>query len=191
MIEAIDAAFKKWCPPRPGMIRVRMIDVRRITREQLPKPLAAVHRCDDGPMYSINERFDLGRLIMLGCPGNPNPSAEEMKKRNARAEVLQKEQAYVYLTRDKDGNAPKRLSFPILGPDGRETSTDLVAAGRTSPGDRRDEISAYWEPAKEGVCRVHALWRVADGKAHLVLWREAADCSQGNKTEFKVMLDRR
>jgi hypothetical protein len=70
VIDATRAAYNKWCPPRPGMIRVNMIEVKRITRDQLAKPLAAVHRCGEGPMYSTNERFDLGRLIVLGCPGN-------------------------------------------------------------------------------------------------------------------------
>ena len=48
----------------------------------------------------------------------------------------------------------------------------------------------FWEPAKPGVCRVHAIWRVNDAKAALVFWGEAADCSS-NKPEFKTVLDRR
>ena len=189
VIDATQAAYEKWCPPRPGMIRVRMIAVKRITRDQLPRPLAAVHRCTIGPMYSINERFDLGRLVILGCPGNPSATADDEKARNARADLLQKEQAAVYITRDMDGNDPHRLNFPILGADGTETTTDLLFAGRASPGEKLDEISAYWETAKDGACRVHAVWRVTDGKAALVLWQEAPTCS--NKPEFKTILDRR
>jgi hypothetical protein len=102
---------------------------------------------------------------------------------------LRKEQAYVYLARDTDGDDPHRLSFPILGIDGREMSVDQLFAERTLPGDKRDEISSYWEPATEGVCRVHAVWRVTDGKANLVLWQQAADCS--GRPEFKTILDRR
>jgi hypothetical protein len=37
---------------------------------------------------------------------------------------------------------------------------------------------------------VHAIWRVADGKAALVFWGEAADCSS-NRPDFKTVLDRR
>jgi hypothetical protein len=171
VIEATQKAFEKWCPPRPGMVRVRMTEVKHISREQLPKPLAAVHKCaGDAPMYSTNERFDLGRLIVLGCPGQPSPAVAEVKARNARAELLQKEQAAVYLTRDRDGDDPRRLTFPILAADGGETTTDLLFAERISIGDKLDLISSYWEPAKDGVCRVHAVWRVADGKANLVLW---------------------
>jgi hypothetical protein len=192
VIDATDQAFQKWCPPRPGMIRIRMIEVRRLTREQLPKPLAKVHRCaGDTPIYSINERFDLGRLIALGCPGDPDPTPEAVKERNAQADLLRKEQAHFYLTRDKDGNDPRRLTFPIFTADGRETTTDLLFAERTSLGDKRDEISAFWEPAKPGVCRLRAVWRVSDGKANLVLWAEATDCSAGARTEFKPVLDRR
>ncbi len=189
VIDASQATYEKSCPPRPGMVRVRIIDVKRVMRDELPRPLASVHRCTEGPMFSINERFDLGRLVILGCPGNPSATAEEAKHRNARADLLQKEQAAVYLTRDMDGNDPRRLSFPILGADGTETTTDLLFAGRTSPGEKLNEISAYWETAKDGACRVHAVWRVTDGKAALLLWQEAADCS--NKSEFKTILDRR
>jgi hypothetical protein len=190
VIEAIDQAYKKWCPPRPGMVRVKMTMVTRVTPDKLPKPLAAVHKCaGDGDMYSTNERFDLGRLIMLGCPGIDSPTEEQIKQRNMRADLLQKEQAQVYLTRDKDGDDPKRLSFPILAADGRETATDTLLAGRVSIGDKLNLISAYWEPAKDGVCRIHAVWRVEDAKPKLVLWQEATDCTKG-VGDMKTVLDR-
>jgi len=190
VIDATIESYKKWCPPRPGMIRVKVTEMKRLTRDQLPKPLAAVHRCSDGPMISFDERFELGRLILLGCPGNPNPTPQEAAARNARPLLLQQEQGYLYLTRDSDGDDPHRLSFPILGADGRETSVDQILAQRVGVGDRRDEISAYWEPMTEGVCRVHVVWRVADAKASLVLWQEARDCSS-TPTQFKTVLDRR
>ena len=191
VIEAIDKAYKKWCPPRPGMVRVKMTYVTRIAAGKLPKPLAAVHRCaGDGDMFSVNERFDLGRLVMLGCPGNPNPSDEQVKARNTKAELLRKEQAALYVTRDKDGDDPRRLSFPILTADGKEASTDLLLAERNHVGDKLDQIESYWEPAKDGVCRVHAVWRVADAKATLVLWQEATDCTKG-VGDLKTVLDRR
>ena len=193
--EVIDAsyqAYNKWCPPRLGMVRVKMTMVERITRDKLPTPLAALHRCvgDGDTMFSTNERFDLGRLVMLGCPGNPNPTAEQMKARNAKAELLRNEQVAFYVTRDRDGDDPHRLTFPILSADGQEATTDMLFAGRNHIGDKLDLISSFWEPAKEGVCRVHAVWRVSDGKAKLVLWQEAADCAAGAKTEFKTVLDR-
>jgi hypothetical protein len=189
VIDATQKAYEKWCPTRPGMVRVRMTMVTHVTREQLPKPLAAVHRCsDDAPMYSTNERFDLGRLVMLGCPGNPNPTAEQANARNARLELLQNEQLAVYLTRDRDGDDPRQLTFPIFTADGREATTDLLITGRASIGEKFDLISSFWESFKEGVCRVHAVWRVTDGKANLVLWQEAADCVH---PEFKTVLDRR
>jgi len=161
-------------------------------RAQLPKPLAAVHRCAeaDAPMFSANERFDLGRLVMLGCPGTENLTAEQVKTRNANAELLRKEQIRFYVTRDRDGDDPRRLIFPILDADGKETTTDMLFAGRNHVGDKLDLIESFWEPAKPGVCRVHAIWRVLDGKAGLVFWGEAADCSS-NKPEFKTVLDRR
>jgi hypothetical protein len=191
VIEAIDKAYKKWCPPRPGMVRVKMTFVKEITRDELPKPLAAVHTCGgDGKMFSANERFDLGRLVMLGCPGNANPSAEQIQARNAKPDLLKKEQVALYVTRDRDGDDPRRLTFPILTADGKEGATDLLAAGRNYVGDKLDEIASYWEPAKEGVCRVHVIWRVTAGKAKLVLWQEATDCSKGNG-DFKTVLDKR
>ena len=191
VFDATQKAYEKWCPTRPGMVRVRMTEVTRVTREKLSKPLAAVHKCAvDGSMYSTNERFDLGRLVVLGCPGNPNPTAADVKARNAHAELLKKEQAALYLTRDRDGDDPRRLTFPILAADGSETTTGLLFAERIFIGDKLDLISSFWEPAKEGVCRIHAVWRVADGKAQLVLWQELADCAS-RPAEYKTVLDRR
>ena len=192
VIEASNQAYQKWCPPRPGMVRVKMTMVTHVTRAQLPKPLAAVHRCavDDAPMFSANERFDLGRLVMLGCPGIENPTADQVKTRNASAELLRKEQVELYVTRDLDGDDPRRLTFPILDADGQETTIEMLFAGRNHVGDKLDLIESFWEPAKPGVCRIHAIWRVRDGKAGLVLWQEAADCTGGSKVEFKTVLDR-
>ena len=191
VIDATQKAFEKWCPSRPGMVRIRMTEVTHIAREKIPKPLAAIHTCGDGtPMYFTNERFDLGRLIVLGCPGIQNPTTADTAARNARAELLQKEQARLYLTRDKEGDDPQRLTFPIFAADGSETTTDTLFADRVSIGDKLDLISSYWEPAKDGACRVHAVWRVNDGKATLILWREATDCVS-RPTEFKTVLDRR
>jgi hypothetical protein len=173
------------------MVRMKMTEVAHVMRDKLPKPLAAVHTCaGEGPMFSSNVRFDLGRLVTLGCPGNPMPSASEMKARNAKAELLQKEQVMLYVTRDLEGDDSHRLTFPILDADGGEASTELLFAERTFVGDKLDRIESYWEPAKDGVCRINAVWQVTGGKAKLVLWREAADCSAGGKTVFKIVLDR-
>jgi hypothetical protein len=193
VIDAINEQYQKWCPPRSGLVRVRATWVTMVTRDKLPKPLAALHTCvdEDVPISSSDERFDLGRIFMLGCPGIENPSDEQIKQRNTRIDLLKKEQTQVYLTRDRDGDDAKRLVFPILTADGREVTTDMLIGGRVSVGQKRDLISAYWEPVKDGVCRVHAVWRVADGKPRLVLWQEATDCSKGSKTEFKTVLDRR
>lgn len=193
VIDASSRVYDKMCPPRAGLVRVKTTIVTRVTRKQLPQPLAAVHRCvgDDDTIYFTNERFDLGRLVSLGCPGNPDPTAAEIKARNAKADLLSREQAAFYVTRDRDGDDPRRLTFPILDADGHETTTDLLFASRAYIGEKLDLISAFWEPAKEGVCRVHAVWRVTDGAAALVLWEEAADCWPGAKTEFKTVLDRR
>jgi len=67
VIDAIGKTYEKWCPPRPGLVRVKATWVTTVTRDKLPKPLAAVHRCvgDGVPMFSVNERFDLGRLVVL------------------------------------------------------------------------------------------------------------------------------
>ena len=173
------------------MVRVKMTIVTRVTADKLPKPLAAIHTCaEDSDMFSANERFDLGRLVMLGCPGIENPTAEEIKARNMRPDLLKKELVTLYVTRDRDGDDPRRLTFPILGADGRETTTDLLPASRNHVGDKLDLIESYWEPSKDGACRVHAVWRVADAKANLVLWQEATDCSKG-LGDLKTVLDKR
>jgi hypothetical protein len=193
VIDAIGKAYEKWCPPKAGMVRVKMTMVTRIAPDELAAPLKSLHSCAAGAgnMFSTNERFDLGRLIMLGCPGIENPTPEQTRARNVTAQLLRQEQAHIYLTRDRDGDDARRLSFPILIADGAEGVTDLLLANRTSIGGKLDLIQSYWEPAKEHVCRVHAVWRVTEAKAKLVLWEEAADCSNGNRTEFKSVLDRR
>jgi len=191
VIDAINASYVKSCPPRPGMVRVKMTIVTRVTADKLPKPLAAIHKCaDDSDMFSANERFDLGRLVMLGCPGIESPTAEQIKARNMRPDLLKKELVQLYVTRDKDGDDPHRLTFPILGADGRDSVTDVLPASRNHVGDKLDLIESYWEPAKDGVCRVHAIWRVADAKAKLILWQEATDCSKG-LGDLKTVLDKR
>jgi hypothetical protein len=193
VIDAIGKAYEKWCPPRPGMVRVKITMVTRIAPDELSDPLKSLHTCaaDAENIFSTNERFDLGRLIVLGCPGTENPTPEQIKTRNVTAQLQRQEQAHIYLARDHDGDDPRRLSFPILTADGAEGATDLLLANRTSIGAKLDLIQSYWEPAKEHVCRVHAVWRVSEAKAKLVLWEEAADCSNGSKTEFKPVLDRR
>lgn len=191
VIEASHQAYNRWCPARPGMVRVRMTVVERVARDKLPKPLAAVHRCAGDTMFFTNERFDLGRLIGIGCAGDPNPTVDEIKMRNATADLLRREQAVYYVTRDRAGDDPRRLTFPILDAEGHEATTDRLFASRVFVGEKLDQISAFWEPAKDGVCRVHAIWRVTGGQAALVFWGEAADCAMGATTEFKTVLDRR
>ena len=189
VIEASNQAYNKWCPARPGMVRVRMTMVERVTRDKLPKPLAAVHRCaaDGAAMFSTNQRFDLGRLVVLGCPGNANPTAAQMQARNASADMLRKEQAHVYVTRDRDGDDPRRLTFPILDADGHEATTDLLLAERVFIGDKPDLISMFWDPAKAGVCRVHAIWRVSrrQGRAG-VLGRGGGLCEQQDRIQDRA-----
>ena len=82
VIEATYKAFNKWCPPRPGLVRVRTNMVERVTRDKLPKPLVAVHRCtEDGvAMFSTNQRFDLGRLVVLvGIDSSRSPCAVRLR----------------------------------------------------------------------------------------------------------------
>ncbi len=192
VIDAIAKTYEKWCPPRPGMHRIKVTWTKRITRDELPKPLAMVHDCANtsSKLRFSSQRFDLGRLFILGCPGDPNPNSEQIRSRNATAELLRKEQVAIYLTRDSDGDDPRRLTFPILNADGKEAMTDLLFEGRTSIGDKLDLITSNWEPATNGICRVRAVWRVADGQAKLVLWQEATDCAGGANVEFKSILDR-
>jgi hypothetical protein len=104
--------------------------------------------------------------------------------------MLRKEQIEFYVKRDRDCDDPRRLTFPILNADGQEAATDMLFAGRNHIGDKLDLIEAFWEPAKPGVCRVHAVWRVAESKAMLVYRGEAIDCARGN-ADFKPVLDRR
>lgn len=189
VIAASETAYDKWCPPRPGHVRVRMIEVTRVSPARLPKPLRAIHRCADAPIYSINERFAAGRLVVLGCPGEAAPTPDELRARNASAASLKKEQAAVYLTRDRDGTDPHRLTFPILAADGSPATTSLLLAGSSGPGDALNEISSFWEPAKDGICRVHAVWRVTRRQAELVLWEEARQCA--DRPDFQPVIDRR
>ena len=89
---------------------------------------------------------------------------------------------------DSDGRGARRLTLPILLPDGREGSTDLIPAQSASP-PSRDRLAGNWAPAQDGVCRIHAEWKFPGGKPSLVLWQELADCSKSGPPAFKTILD--
>ena len=141
-------------------------------------------------MRFVDEPFDNGRIMLAGCNGTENASAQAQAARNASAKALSDEQSAVYLAMDSSGRGARRLTLPILLSDGREATTDLVPAEGTSP-QSRDRLAGNWAPAKDGVCRIHAEWTIAGGKANLVLWQELADCTPGTPPAFKTILDRR
>jgi hypothetical protein len=189
--DALGQSVNRHCPPSPGMIRINAIFIKRIAARELPKGLAAKHSCDaPARMSFIDEPFDNGRIMLAGCNGQENASEQDQAARNLSAKALADEQAAVYLALDSSGRGARRLTLPILLADGREATTDLIPVGGTSP-QARDRLAGNWAPAKDGVCRIHAEWKVTDGKPALVLWQELADCSKPGKPEFKTILDRR
>jgi hypothetical protein len=194
-VDDVDAglsqSINRHCPPSPGMIRINAIFIKRIGAKELPKGLAAVHSCDaPARMSFIDEPFDNGRIMLAGCNGQENASEQDQAARNVAAKALAGEQAAVYLALDSTGRGAQRLTLPILLADGREATTDLIPAQGASP-QARDRLAGNWAPAKDGVCRIHAEWKVAGGKADLVLWQELADCSKSGPPAFKTILDKR
>lgn len=195
IVDDVDAALSKtinkYCPPSPGMIRIHAIFVQRVDKKDLPKGVAALHSCEMLPRaHFVNEPFDNGRIMVAGCRGNENASAADATARNATRDALADEQAAVYLALDSDGRGAKRMTLPILLPDGSEGTTDLVPAQGTSP-QSRERLAGNWAPAQPGVCRIHAEWTFADGKPSLVLWQELADCTAAGAPAFKTILDKR
>jgi hypothetical protein len=189
--DALTKSVNRDCPPARGMIRINAIFVKRIAPKDMPKGLATLHACETTErMRFVDEPFDNGRIMLAGCTGTGNASAQAQAARNASAKALSDEQSAIYLAMDSTGRGARRLSLPILTPDGREVTTDLVPAEGTSP-QSRDRIAGNWAPAKDGVCRIHAEWTVTGGKPTLVLWQELADCSRSGPPEFKTILDRR
>jgi len=193
--DEVDAALTKrinqHCPPTAGMIRINAIFVKRIDAKELPKGLAALHSCESLPrMKFINEPFENGRIMLAGCKGNDHANAQDAAARNASPAALADEQSAIYLTLDSDGRGAKRVSLPILLPDGREGTTDLLPASGASP-QSRDRLAGNWAPAQEGVCRIHAEWKFPDGKPSLILWQEVADCAKSGPPAFKTILDKR
>jgi hypothetical protein len=184
-------AINSHCPPTAGMIRINAIFVKRIDAKELPKGVAALHSCEAMPrMKFINEPFENGRIMLAGCKGNDNASAQDSAARNASPSALADEQSAVYLTLDSDGRGAKRVSLPILLPDGREGSVDLLPAQGASP-QSRDRLAGNWAPAQDGVCRIHAEWKFPNGKPTLILWQELADCTKSGPPAFKTIIDKR
>jgi hypothetical protein len=179
------------CPPSPGMIRINAIFVKRIGASELPQGVAALHSCETLPRVKfIDEPFENGRIMLAGCKGTENASAQESAARNASAAALADEQTAVYLALDSDGRGARRLTLPILLPDGREGMTDLIPAQSASP-PSRDRLAGNWAPAQDGVCRIHAEWKFPGGQPSLVLWQELADCTKSGPPAFKTIIDRR
>ncbi|MES1155156.1 MAG: hypothetical protein ABUL48_01875 [Pseudorhodoplanes sp.] len=189
--DELGKTVNKHCPPSPGMFRINAIFIKRLPKNELPKAIAAAHTCETLPRAVFtNEPFENGRVMLVGCKGKENASADETTARNAAPKALAEEQVAIYLTRDSDGRGAKRLTLPILLADGREGTTDLIPAEASSP-QSRDRLVGNWAPAKDGVCRIHAEWKVTAGKPSLVLWQELADCSRAGPPAFKTILDKR
>jgi hypothetical protein len=194
-VDEVDAELTKMvnrhCPPSSGMIRINAIFVKRVGANELPKGVAALHSCETLPRVKfINEPFENGRIMLAGCKGNETASAQDSAARNASAIALADEQSAVYLALDSDGRGAKRVSLPILLPDGSEGSTDLLPAQGASP-QSRDRLAGNWAPAQDGVCRIHAEWKFPGGKPLLILWQELADCTKSGPPAFKTIIDRR
>jgi hypothetical protein len=190
VIEEVRKTYNRVCPPRNGMIRVVMTETRRIAARELPPPLAAVHQCDTAPIMSfMNEPFDGGRIMLAGCLGKDDVSAEERKGLNAAATALAGEQVRVYLTLDSTGRSPTRLWFPIFTGDGNQTKVGTLPQQGTMP-IGRNAVVANWAPDDPAICRVHAEWRIKERKAELVLWQELTDCKT-SPPPFKTIVDRR
>ena len=190
VIEEVRKTYNRVCPPRNGMVRVHMMETRRIAPRELPGALAAVHQCDTASMISfMNEPFDGGRIMLAGCLGRDDVSAEERKGLNASAAALGGEQVRVYHTLDSTGRGATRLWFPIFTGDGNQMKVGTLPQSGTMP-TGRNSIVANWAPADPAICRIHAEWRVQERKAELVLWQELADC-KASPPPFKTIVDRR
>ncbi len=194
-VDDVDAELSKTvnrlCPPSPGMIRINAIFIKRIGANELPVGIASVHGCETLPRtVFINEPFDNGRIMLAGCKGKDDASPQESTARNAAPKALADEQVAVYLAFDSTGRGAKRLTFPILLADGRESTTDLLPSTATSP-QSRDRLAGNWAPAQDGVCRIHAEWKISGTRPALVLWQELADCTKPGPPAFKTILDRR
>lgn len=194
-VDEVDAELAKTvnrlCPPKSGMIRMNMIFIKRVGASEFPKGIAALHRCETLPRaLLVDEPFDDGRIMLAGCAGKDDASAQDQAARNMAGKALADEQAAVYLARDSSGRGAQRLTLPILLADGRESATDLIPAPGALP-QSRDRLAGNWAPAQDGVCRIHAEWTFPAGKPKLVLWQELADCTKSGPPEFKTILDRR
>jgi hypothetical protein len=191
VLDETSKAIDRDCPPSPGMTRINAVFINRIERDKLPKALAAAHRCDAPQrMRIVNEPFESGRIVMLGCKGIDAATEKDSAARNASAKALADEHYAIYLTRDSSGRGASRLKLPVRLADGREADVETVPASGTSP-QGRNRIVGNWAPADSSVCRIHAEWTVAAGKAALVLWQEVVDCSKPGAVDFRTILDRR
>lgn len=189
--DELDKTVNRACPPSHGMIRINAIFIKRIGANELPKGVAALHGCETpARTVFIDEPFENGRIMLAGCQGKENASAQDSAVCNIAPKALADEQAAIYLALDSSGRGARRLTLPILLPDGREGTTDLIPAQGASP-QSRDRLAGNWAPAQDGVCRIHAEWKITGGKPALVLWQELAECGKPGAPAFKTILDRR
>ncbi len=190
VLDEVRKTFNRVCPPRPGFVRVNMVETRLIAPDEMPRDLRRIHRCDAyGRITFMNEPFDDGRIMLAGCSG-ADANEAEAKRRNVSIATAGKDQVQAYLALDSTGRGARRLSFPIIGADGKETAVDALPQTGTMP-TGRNTIVGNWAPAAREVCRIHAEWRVDAGKANLVLWQEVVDCSKSGPPAFRTVLDRR
>ncbi len=132
--DALTKSVNRDCPPARGMIRINAIFVKRIAPKDMPKGLATLHACDTTErMRFVDEPFDNGRIMLAGCNGTENASAQAQAARNASAKALSDEQSAIYLA--MDFHRPRRAAAVAADPDARRARGHdrSHAGGRNQP----------------------------------------------------------
>lgn len=159
-------------------------DPEQVAFNKLPKDIRALHSCASAKdtLEITLDRFAKSVVFLVTCPSTPE---DELMS--------------VYVARDRKGTGARRVSFPVLGADGKEKSVEVIPSAASareirSNGTRNDPpwVTAAWEPKdRPGLCQIVAHWRLTDAQAELWRWSEASECPSDGTPKYVNKVDRK
>jgi hypothetical protein len=191
-------------------------------RSRLPGAIAKLHTCvpPNGKAQRLPDPIKVGRAAMfvVGCA----PGALGVSTFALRGEAADDgfSRLAFYLAADARGRDARRLVFPYLHPDGRESMFDTLPVLPTAGWSKRSQTGsatgvAFLDPNRTAyppgafmlmanfppADRPHrenaaAIWLVRNGKVSLVHWAETSERLRGEAPywqypRYEVVLDRR
>ncbi len=194
-----------------------------VARSTLPRALRDIHTCipADGQTALRKETAGKHYVFGLDCPVNAPGLRHIAVQTDGDAGANDESPDHVYYVADRaNARGAKRIAFPFLTADGRETMVDMLpvvaSIGRATRSDTSDFNGAAWiryegEAHRDGsfdmlaefvpadrpdLKGVVVIWRIKGAKAEMIYWAESTEAVSGeNPTDqyprYTVKLDRR